>query len=71
MEIKFLKPVSGIKIRDPKTKDFLPAEGRRIEMNVYWNRRIQDGTVVADNSSTEPKTEKVSTEKSFKKESDL
>ncbi|MBI4212048.1 MAG: DUF2635 domain-containing protein [Deltaproteobacteria bacterium] len=69
MEIKFLKPAPGVKIRDPRTKEFLPIDGRRVEMSVYWNRRIQDGTVVADNPSADPKIEKV--EKSSKRGSDL
>ena len=77
MEIKFLKPVPGTKIRDPKTKDFLPTDGRRVEMSVYWNRRIQDGTVtVVESQSSSPKFEKVTadkatTDKSSKRGSDL
>ncbi|OGP10447.1 MAG: hypothetical protein A2048_01400 [Deltaproteobacteria bacterium GWA2_45_12] len=65
MEIKFLKPAPGVKIRDPRTKEFLPIDGRRVEMTVYWNRRIQDGTVVAvENQMAFPKTEKLTIEKS-------
>lgn len=69
MEIRFLKPVPGVKIRDPRTKDFLPIDGRRVEMSVYWNRRIQDGTVIAE--ETAPKIEKTATEKPSKRGSDL
>jgi hypothetical protein len=59
METKILKPVSGSKIRDPKTKEFLPEGGRLVEMTSYWNRRIQDGTVtVIDPQSAIPKSEK-------------
>ena len=75
MEIRFLKPVPGVKIRDPKTKDFLPDEGRRVEMTVYWNRRIQDGTVTSVEAAA-PKIEKTpadkpTTDKSSKRGSDL
>lgn len=64
METKILKPVGGVKIRDPKTKEFLPEGGRLVEMTSYWNRRIQDGTVtvspvtVVDSQSSIPKSEK-------------
>ncbi len=65
MEIKILKPAPGVKIRDPRTKEFLPIDGRRIEMSVYWNRRIQDGTVtVIESQTTFPKIEKLPIEKS-------
>ena len=70
MEIRFLKPVPGVKIRDPKTKEFLPEEGRRVEMSVYWNRRIQDGTVVVVENQT-AKIEKTPPDKPPKRGSDL
>ena len=68
METKILKPVGGVKIRDPKTREYLPQEGRLVEMTSYWNRRIQDGTVTvaAFESQTVTKTEKF-----LKKGSDL
>ncbi|OGQ23517.1 MAG: hypothetical protein A3I05_01105 [Deltaproteobacteria bacterium RIFCSPLOWO2_02_FULL_44_10] len=46
METKTLKPTGDAKIRDPQTKEYLPEEGRLVEMTSYWNRRIQDGTVM-------------------------
>lgn len=67
MEIKFLKPIA--KVRDPQTKEFLPIEGRRVEMNTYWKRRVQDGTVMVVKSQTAAfsKIEKPPTEKSSKR----
>ena len=81
MEIKFLKPIGGAKIRDPKTKEFLSQDGRRVEMSVYWNRRVKDGTVaIVENQPAFPKIEKSpadkyaaekSTEKSAKRGNEL
>ena len=59
MDIKMLKPVAGVKIRDPKTKDFLPEDGKRIEMSTYWNRRIQDGTVMVISENPQAKPERL------------
>ena len=59
MEIKILKPIGGAKIRDPKTKEFLPEDGRRVEMTTYWNRRIQDGTVTVVSEAPQYKPEKI------------
>ncbi len=59
MEIKILKPVNGAKIRDPKTKEFLPEDGKRVEMTTYWNRRIQDGTVKVVSETSQYKPEKM------------
>ncbi len=81
METKILKPIDGVKIRDPKTREYLPQEGRLVEMTSYWNRRIQDGTVTVSLATMSPmmvsefqtviKTEKILTDKSLKKGSDL
>lgn len=67
METKVLKPAKGIKIRDPRTKDHLPEEGRLTEMSVYWRRRIQDGTVTVIESVEEKQTAIPQEEKKSKK----
>ncbi|MFA6076348.1 MAG: DUF2635 domain-containing protein [Negativicutes bacterium] len=43
----FLIPVSGRIVHDPEHNDILPVDGREVEENQYWYRRIQDGDVVA------------------------
>jgi hypothetical protein len=41
-----IKPVSGRQVPDPEKGGYLPEEGREVEPNVYWLRRIEDGDVV-------------------------
>ena len=43
---EFIKPAKGLLIRDPQTREQLPAEGKEVVMNTYWMRRINDGDVV-------------------------
>ncbi len=71
METKILKPVGGVKIRDPKTREYLPQEGRLVEMTSYWNRRIQDGTVTVSPVAAVEFQAVTKTEKFLKKGSDL
>ena len=42
----FLKPTQGTQVPDPDRSDFLPPEGRTVELTQYWQRRIADGDVV-------------------------
>ena len=42
----FLKPANGTTVPDPDRGDTLPPEGRTVEFNQYWQRRIADGDVV-------------------------
>lgn len=42
----FLKPVAGRQVPDPDRGDTLPAEGRNVEPNQYWLRRLDDGDVI-------------------------
>lgn len=41
-----VKPVTGRQVPDPDKGGFLAQEGRDVEANVYWLRRIADGDVV-------------------------
>jgi len=41
----YLIPLPGISVYDPQVRDFLPPEGREVEENTYWKRRIKDGDV--------------------------
>lgn len=42
----FLKPNEGIKVRDPHTGNYLPEDGAEVELNTYWQRRLNDGDIV-------------------------
>lgn len=44
----YLKPVSGRRVPDPEKGGYLPEEGREVEPNVYWLRRVQDGDVTEE-----------------------
>ncbi|BAO88918.1 DUF2635 domain-containing protein [Caballeronia cordobensis] len=52
-----IKPVSGRQVPDPEKGGYLPEEGREVEPNVYWLRRVEDGDVVevpADAGDSQP-----------------
>jgi hypothetical protein len=49
----FLKPTQGTQVPDPDRGDFLPPEGRSVELTQYWQRRIIDGDVVEASPPTE------------------
>lgn len=42
----FIKPASGMHVRDPATKRPLPAEGKEVRESSFWLRRLADGDVV-------------------------
>lgn len=42
----YVKPKSGLSIRDPDLMDLLPDEGRLVPDSGYWIRRLQDGDVI-------------------------
>lgn len=46
MEKVYVKPAQGLKIRDDKTKQFLPESGKVVELTSYWVRRLQCGDVL-------------------------
>ncbi|MDA8254980.1 MAG: DUF2635 domain-containing protein [Betaproteobacteria bacterium] len=51
-----VKPSAGRQVPDPERGGFLPPEGREVEANVYWLRRLEDGDVIEFNpKSTKPK----------------
>ncbi|MFM0495595.1 MULTISPECIES: DUF2635 domain-containing protein [Paraburkholderia] len=59
----YVKPVSGRQVPDPEKGGYLPEEGREVEPNVYWLRRVQDGDVTeAVTAADEPKSVKKGTE---------
>lgn len=40
-----LYPAPGMRIRDPAKGDYLPAEGRTLDLDVFWRRRLRDKEV--------------------------
>lgn len=42
----YVTPASGLTIRDPDLKDYLPSEGRDVPATDYWHRRIRDKDVI-------------------------
>ncbi|TWA69732.1 uncharacterized protein DUF2635 [Azospirillum baldaniorum] len=42
----YVKPKPGALVRDPETREPLPAEGAEVPENQYWMRRLADGDVV-------------------------
>jgi len=42
----YLRPKRGLVIPDILAGDYLPAEGRWVQANAYWYRRIADSSVV-------------------------
>ncbi|CNI39259.1 DUF2635 domain-containing protein [Yersinia mollaretii] len=45
-------PKDGRSVPDPVRGDFLPAEGRNVDENIYWHRRVASGEVTV--KATEP-----------------
>ena len=56
-KIVFVKPLEGVRIRDPKTRDVLPENGKRVELNTYWSRRIKENSVIIIESGSTKKGE--------------
>ncbi len=50
----FVKPKSGLKVRDPQTRAFLPEAGAEAPQSLYWTRRVRDGDVVVSSPQPAP-----------------
>ena len=58
----YVIPTKGRKVIDPVMGDSLPSEGREVEANQYWLRRVEDGDVTegkptATTKQKEPRNE--------------
>jgi hypothetical protein len=44
----YIKPAPGVKVRDPEHAQMahLPDEGKWVNANTYWTRRLMDGDVI-------------------------
>ncbi|CAM3376007.1 DUF2635 domain-containing protein [Pseudomonas floridensis] len=40
-----VKPAEGRAVPDPQAGDLLPAEGREVTFNAWWQRRHNDGDI--------------------------
>lgn len=50
-----VKPAEGRQVRDPVTKQLLPAAGRDVPDNQFWRRRLRDGDVVFAEAASAPR----------------
>lgn len=41
----FIVPVPGVSVRDPNTKQYIPADGAEVERSSYWIRRQLAGEI--------------------------
>jgi len=57
----YVTPIENVLVRNPKTKEIVPKEGMLVELDSFWQRRINDGTLVLG----EPKQEKQIERKPF------
>jgi hypothetical protein len=55
-EKMFVVPKPGLTVRDPITRQPLPAEGAEVPRDSYWIRRVTDGDVTEEGQA--PKTNK-------------
>lgn len=46
-------PKDGRSVPDPVRGDFLPAEGRNVDENIYWHRRVVSGEVTVKAAESE------------------
>lgn len=49
----YLTPAPGRMVQDPERGDQLPALGREVSDNQYWQRRLIDGDVVRGQAPAE------------------
>ncbi|KAF1041302.1 MAG: hypothetical protein GAK35_03392 [Herbaspirillum frisingense] len=53
----YIKPADGLIVRDPVTKQAIPAEGVEVgEFDLYWAARLRDGDVVRAEAPTQEQT---------------
>lgn len=64
-------PKDGRSVPDPVRGDFLPAEGRNVDENIYWHRRLASEEVTvkaAEPEETAPPAPIVQLEQKAKKQ---
>ena len=58
METIYVKPADNLQVRDPRTGEPIPTEGRDVPRTRYWLRRLRDGDVT---EAQPPKASKAKT----------
>lgn len=61
MRLKLKPATADLVVRDPQTGERLPVEGKSVEINSYWRRRLRDQDVVKVKPSNKPNTKKKDT----------
>lgn len=56
---RYLRPAPGRQVRDPFTGEPLPADGREVEFNTYYRRRLRDGDVLEGTPPQSPPPQKL------------
>lgn len=61
MNTFYLIPQPGLIVRDPETREALPADGAEKPANSYWLRRLADGDVRVRTEEVPPRAAPVKT----------
>lgn len=51
----FVRPRTGLIVRDPITREPLPADGAKVPRTPYWLRRLRAGDIVPAAKASPPK----------------
>jgi len=62
MEMLFVRPAPGMRVRDPATRAPIPEEGVLVPHTGYWERRIRTGDVVVAEPPVAPQPKSKSKE---------
>ncbi len=54
VEQMFVTPAKGLKVRDPRNHQVLPAGGAVVPLDQFWRRRLADGDVNESKPPSEP-----------------
>lgn len=52
--VRLLPARAGVTVRDPITREPLPAEGAEKPLDTYWSRRLVDGDVMVAPAAPAP-----------------
>lgn len=54
----FIRPKEGGLVRDPRTRQPVPSEGKEVTLNSFWSRRLSAGDVELGNRKSAKKRKK-------------
>ncbi|WAP69042.1 DUF2635 domain-containing protein [Jiella pelagia] len=55
MKIIEVVPVDGARVRNPETNELISSEGATVPRNIFWLRRLEDGSVKLAGKKTQSK----------------